>query len=77
MNGIQGMGFKTMQSESTIITGSSAMQMQGARVRTKEKLRFVLKRLNDNSRIVHPRTLHVERDHLRYRHEVLTTKRTA
>jgi hypothetical protein len=73
------MRFKTMQSESTIITGSSAMQMQGARVRTKEKekLNFVLKRLNDNSRIVHPRTLHVERDHLRYRHEVLTTKRTA
>lgn len=79
MDAIQVMRFKTMQSESTMITGSSAKQMQGgrARARANEKLRFFLKRLNDNSRIVHPRTLHVERDHLRYRHEVLTTKRTA
>src|SRR6267154_4537671 len=66
-----------MQSESTMITGSSVMQIQDVRAIAEEKLRFVLKRLNDNSRIVHPRTLHVERDHLRYRHEVLTTKRTA
>ena len=37
---------------------------------------FVLEYLNDNSRVVHPRSLHIERDHLRYRHEVLATKRT-
>ncbi len=74
MNGVRVMRCDSMM---IVVVQQSKCKETRGREKKEDRRRIVLQRLNDDSRIVHPRTVHIERDHLRYRHEVLTTKRTA